>query len=229
LIDIILAIIIGAICLFAATLFPSKEKIEKNDTAKYKSAKNFIFAAGFAAIIVGVVLILLFMVSEDYQKLINIVKMAILVAIGIVLISANIKKSKMIAAQESAQTVLQTTGVEVTAQIYPGPQPMTQQQIGVKAPAAAQPQVQAQKIGIKATPVPQSQVQAQQIGIKAQPAVQPQRQVIAPQPQPAPPQPAQPKIIVIKCPKCKGSMQINTAMLGQKMKCPHCGVEGRIG
>ena len=81
-----------------------------------------------------------------------------------------------------------------------------------------QPQATAQQIGIKG---------GQQIGVKGVQTAPAQTQMVAaqPQPQPAP----QPKIIVIKCPKCQGAMQINTAMLGQKMKCPHCGIEGRIG
>jgi predicted RNA-binding Zn-ribbon protein involved in translation (DUF1610 family) len=54
-----------------------------------------------------------------------------------------------------------------------------------------------------------------------QPTTQPQVKLPAKKPQS--------RVVVIKCPKCKGAMQINTAMLGQKMKCPHCGVEGRIG
>jgi predicted RNA-binding Zn-ribbon protein involved in translation (DUF1610 family) len=220
LIDIVLAIIIGAICLIAARLIPSKEKIQRNETAKYKSSKNFIYIAGVSSLSLGILFILLYIIEKDYQRLVNILKMVVFLVMGIALISENFKKSKMLVAQESAITPvtaeIMPTGV--TAQGIPGTQPFAQQaqlqQVAVKPiPAApAQPQVQAQQVGLKAMPTPQ---------VQPQPVAQQPRPTIAPAPKS--------KIVVIKCPKCQGSMQINTAMLGQKMKCPHCGVEGRIG
>lgn len=240
-IDIILGIIIGVVSLIAALLIPSKANIERNETARYKSGKYFIYAAGCSALFVGVVLTVLYTLYEGDQELLEILvnfsKIGFFVAIGIVLIRENIRKSKLIAAQEGAMTPIsaETMGVEAAAQGVGVPQPIIQpqaQQIGIKATTTVQPQPQipAQQIGVKATQMaqPQPQVQAQQIGVKPTPVVQAQPQVVAPQPRPGA-QPPKPRIVVIKCPKCQGNMQINTAMLGQKMKCPHCGVEGRIG
>jgi hypothetical protein len=101
----------------------------------------------------------------------------------------------------------------------PGSQPVTQ------------PWVQPQQVAVK--PIYTAQVQPQaktpQIGVKAMPKPQIRPQAVAQPPPPTIAPPPMPRIVIIKCPKCKGNMQINTAMLGQKMKCPHCGVEGRIG
>ena len=202
-IDVILVIIIGVISFIAAYLLPSKAMIENNDTAKYKSSKPFIYAVGCAALIIGILLIMLFAMDEEYQQLINIPKMGILLLIGITLISANIKKSKLIAKHESTVvTIAPGATDEVTAEV-------------VTAEAVAQPAVQ-----------PQAEVQVQ---VQATPAVQAQTQAEASKPKAAQAAKPKSKIVVIKCPKCKGDMQIDTGMMGQKMKCPHCGVEGKIG
>jgi hypothetical protein len=213
LIDIILAVIAGGIALVATFLLPSKEKIEKNETARYKSTKKFIYAAGFGALIVGIILLLLYAVDDQYQKITNILKMGFLVVIGIALISANIRKSKVLAAHESAVTPVSAETMPVEVAVQAQSQVQTQPSVTTVQTVQTQPQVQTQAT-VAVTPQPQVQA-----------TVQPQPQVVAPQPQAAP----KPRIIVIKCPKCKGNMQINTANLGQKMRCPHCGVEGRIG
>ncbi|MEE9150336.1 MAG: hypothetical protein V3U20_00695 [Thermoplasmata archaeon] len=239
-IDIILAIIIGVISLIAALLIPSKAKIERNETARYKSSKLFIYAAGAGALFIGILVVILFVMNEEDLDLANILKIGVFLALGITLIIENIRKAKFLAQFESGTVPIAAVpmGVEVAAQIVSGTQPIAQQevqvqQIGVKAmpPVQTQPQAPTQQIGVKAMPPVQArpQVPAQQIGVKATPTVQPQPQVVAQQPQPAAPPIPKGRIVVIKCPKCKGSMQINTAMLGQKMKCPHCGVEGKIG
>lgn len=215
LIDIILAVIVGIIALVATMMLPSKEKIEKNETARYKSSKKFIYAAGVGALIVGILLLLLYAMDDQYQKITNILKMGFLVVIGIALISANIKKSKVLAAHESAVTPVSAETMAVEVAVQAQPQAQTQATVTTTPTVSTQPQVQTQATVVAA---PQPQVQA---------TVQPQPQVVAAQPQPQ--AAAKPRIIVIKCPKCKGNMQINTANLGQKMKCPHCGVEGRIG
>lgn len=225
LIDIVLAIIIGAICLIAARLIPSKEKIQRNETAKYKSSKIFIYIAGVSSLSLGILFILLYIIEKDYQRLVNILKMVVFLVIGIALISENVRKSKMLVAQESAITSIPTESIPTgyTVQAMPGSQPVTQpwvqpQQAVVKPISTAQvpPQAQAPQIGVKAMPKPQVKPQ-----VRTQAVAQPPPPTIAP--------PPMPRIVIIKCPKCKGNMQINTAMLGQKMKCPHCGVEGRIG
>jgi predicted RNA-binding Zn-ribbon protein involved in translation (DUF1610 family) len=221
LIDVILAAVIGGMALAATFLLPSKTQIQNNQTQKYKSFKAFIYIAGIAALGFGVLLLLLYLINEDFQKIINILKFAALMVIGLGLIFSNIQKSKFMAQCESAvypQTMV-APGTMVAASVLP------QTQVGVATPA--------QQIGVKPTQTVSAQVvaptqvtpqqaPAQQIGIKAQP----QAQQVAQQPQPVA---AQPRVIVIKCPRCKGDMQIDTRMLGQKMKCPHCGIEGRIG
>ena len=209
-IDIILVIIMGVISLIAALLLPSKAKIEKNETAVYKTSKPLIYAAGGGAIAIGVLLLLLFAVDKEYQQLANIGKLAFLMVIGIALISVNLKKSKFLAKYESAEVTtipgtITGTEVEIVA-----PEVLTKHV--VQPLEAAQPQVQTPQTVVAATPT-----------VKAQP------QVVAQQPQPAPTVKPKSKIVVIKCPKCKGDMQIDTSMVGQKMKCPHCGVEGKIG
>lgn len=228
---IILGIIVGVISLIAALLIPSKAKIERSETAKYKSSKYFIYGAGASALFIGILVITLFAMNQEEMDLPNILRIVFFLAVGIGLIVENIRKSKFLAQYEIGAVPVAAVpmGVEVAAQVVPAMPPIPQQQIGVKAmpPVQAQPQAQTQQVGIKATPTVQARPQAQQVGVKSTPSVQPQPQVVAPQPQPAAPPPG--RIIVIKCPKCQGSMQINTAMLGQKMKCPHCGVEGRIG
>jgi predicted RNA-binding Zn-ribbon protein involved in translation (DUF1610 family) len=218
LIDVILAAVIGGLAFAATFLLPSKTQIQNNQTQKYKSFKGFIYIAGIAALGFGVLLLLLYLINEDFQKIINIVKFAALVVVGLSLIFSNIQKSKFMAQCEAGgipQTMV-TPGTVVAASVVPQTQVQAPvQQIGVKAPQTATAQV------VTTQAIPQ-QAPAQQIGIKAQPQAQ---QVTQPQPV----APAQPKVIVIKCPRCKGDMQIDTRMLGQKMKCPHCGVEGRIG
>jgi O-antigen/teichoic acid export membrane protein len=92
LIDIVLAIIIGAICLIAARLIPSKEKIQRNETAKYKSSKVFIYIAGVSSLSLGILFILLYIIEKDYQRLVNILKMIVFLVIGIALISENVRK-----------------------------------------------------------------------------------------------------------------------------------------
>jgi predicted RNA-binding Zn-ribbon protein involved in translation (DUF1610 family) len=221
LIDVILAAVVGGIALAATFLLPSKTQIQNNQTQKYKSFKAFIYIAGIAALGFGILLLFLYVINEDYQKIINVLKFAALVVIGISLIFSNMQKSKFMAQCEAAgysQTMV-APGTMVAASVVPQTQPQAYaQQIGVKAPQTVTAQV------VAPTQVTPQQVPVQQIGIKAQP--QAQAQQVAQQPQPVA---AQPRVIVIKCPRCKGDMQIDTRMLGQKMKCPHCGVEGRIG
>lgn len=219
-IDIVLVFIIVAIALVASHFIPNKEAIKNNETGPYKSKVWLIYMAGAGSITVGVLLLVFYAIEKDYQLLINLGKIVVLMVIGIGLINKNFKISKTVSAFDGtvpiasapamdtveAGVVTPTTVAAVIPAVQAGPaQPQT----------VVQPQVTAQQIGIKG---------GQQIGIKGVQTAPVQTQVIA-QPQPA----QQPKIIVIKCPKCQGAMQINTAMLGQKMKCPHCGVEGRIG
>ncbi|UCE73144.1 MAG: hypothetical protein JSV56_08885 [Methanomassiliicoccales archaeon] len=223
-IDIVLAIIVGAISLVAALFLPSKTQIENNETARYKSGKKLIYVAGGLAIFAGVLLILLYSVDDEYQKMVNLLKMAFFLVIGITLISVNIKKSRYMASMESAGVPIEaeTMVTEVAAEGPTPAQPTVQQ-------VQAQPQVAAQKPAVTTTQAVQArpeQVVVQPTVVATQ-TVQTQPQVVAAQPSPTT-QP-KPKIVVIKCPKCQGNMQINMAMLGQKMKCPHCGVEGRIG
>ncbi|UCG69013.1 MAG: hypothetical protein JSV09_14700 [Thermoplasmata archaeon] len=212
-IDIVLVIIIAIIALVASRFIPTDEAINNNEAGSYKSKVKMIYIAGAGSIIVGVLLLVFYAIEEDYQLLINLGKIVFLVIIGIALINKNFKKSKTVAAFEGAAPVASapmTSTVEAevvtpttTASVTPTVQTQT-------APAQiTTPQV------VQAPPKP-----------AVQPTVQPQVVTPAVKPQPTKPQP---RIIVIKCPKCQGAMQINTAMLGQKMKCPHCGVEGRIG
>lgn len=213
-----MALVIGGMALAATFLLPSKTQIQNNQTQKYKSFKAFIYIAGIAAMGFGILLLLLYLINEDYQNLPNILKFAVLVVIGLGLISSNMQKSKFMAQCEAAgyPQAMAAPGTVVAASVVPQTQPQAYtQQIGVKAPQTVTASV------VAPTQVTPQQAPAQQIGIKAQP----QAQQVAQQPQVA----AQPKVIVIKCPRCKGDMQIDTRMLGQKMKCPHCGVEGRIG
>ena len=229
-IDIVLVIIIGLIAFFASRFIPSNEAIQRNETASYKSKIKLINVAGLASIAVGALLLVFYATSEDYQLLVNLGKIVFLVVIGIGLINKNLKISKAVAAYEG--TVPMTTtpyGATVDAHVVtpatagavtPGVQTITApvQTVQATQQAVVQPQVAAQQIGIKG---------GQQIGIKGGTTAPAQTQMVAAQPQIQPA--AQPRIVVIKCPKCQGAMQINTAMLGQKMKCPHCGIEGRIG
>ena len=214
-IDIVLVMIIAVIALIASRFIPNEEAIKSNKTETYKSNVKLIYGAGVGSIIVGVLLLVFYAIEKDYQLLINLGKIVVLMVIGIGLINKNFKISKAVSAFEGTAPITMAPAIGTV-------------EAGVVAPVqTVQPQVAAQQIGIKGvqtTPV-QPQVAAQQIGIKGVQTAPAQTQMVAAQPQPAP----QPKIIVIKCPKCQGAMQINTAMLGQKMKCPHCGVEGRIG
>jgi hypothetical protein len=193
-----------------------------NQAGQYKSAKIFIFAAGGASIFVGILAIYFYSTVKEDQTIINLLKMVFFMILGVALIGINIKKSKFVAECESGVAVVaQAPGLEVPAQVVTQTQPQATQYLQ-----------------------PQTQVVAQQVPVQTQPVSPIQSQVV-PQPAPVAPtqvaqpqivQPAQPKvpakkpkIVQINCPKCKGAMQINTAMLGQKIKCPHCGVEGRIG
>lgn len=220
-IDIVLVIIIAVIALVASRFLPNKEAIQNNQTESYKSKVKLIYGAGFGSIIVGVLLLIFYAIEEDYQLIINLGKIVFLMIIGIALVNKNFRTSKEIAAfggmapvtaasfggPMPGQVVTPTTVAPVQAQMAP-----------VQTVQAVQPQMPAQQVGIKG---------GQQIGIKGVQQAPVQTRMVAAQPQPQPA--AQPRVIVIKCPKCQGAMQINTAMLGQKMKCPHCGIEGRIG
>jgi hypothetical protein len=208
-IDIVLVIIIAVIALVASRFIPTDEAIKSNEAGPYKSKMKIIYIAGAGSIIVGVLLLVFYAIEEDYQKLINLGKIVFLMIIGIALINKNFKKSKAVSAFEAAPSAASepiVTTVEADV-------------VTPTAAAAVIPVVQTKTAPVQAT-TPQV-VQA-----PTQTAVQPQVAATAVKPQP---KKTQPKILVIKCPKCKGSMQINTAMLGQKMKCPHCGVEGKIG
>ena len=204
-IDIVLVIIIAVIALIASRFIPTNETIKNNEAGPYKSMVKTIYIAGAGSITVSVLLLVFYAINEDYQLLLNLGKIVFLTIIGIGLINKNFKMSKAVAAFEGAALAASapiTTTVEadvITPTTYASVTPVVQAQTG---PA----------------PITTAQV------VQAQPQTVVQPQVVA-QPQPV----QQPKIIVIKCPKCQGSMQINTAMLGQKMKCPHCGVEGKIG
>ncbi len=216
-IDIVLVIIIAIIALVASRFIPNKEAIEKNEAGSYKSKITIIYGAGAGSIVVGVLLLVFYAIDEDYQLLINLGKIVFLVIIGIALISKNFKTSKAMAAMVAA------------APVGSAPFPGYGSQAVVTAPtqATVTPTIQYQPAQYQPMPtqVTTPQVVQPQIQTQSQTAIQPtlQPQVKAPVKKP------QPKIVVIKCPKCKGAMQINTAMLGQKIKCPHCGVEGRIG
>ncbi len=213
-IDIVLVMAIAVIALVAALLIPSKAEVQRSQTAKFKSGKPFIYAAGVLTIVVGILILLLFIMDDKYQDILNVPKMLFLMITGIALISQNVRMSKFMAACESG-------AVPMVAQ------PLEGEPVVAEAMPVAQPQAGTQPVVATTTPTvqPQPQVAPQQIGIKATPTVQAQPQVVA---QPQPVQPAS-KILTIKCPKCQGAMQIDTGMLGQKIKCPHCGVEGKIG
>jgi cell division protein FtsW (lipid II flippase)/ribosomal protein S27E len=209
LIDVILAVIIGIIALVAIMLIPSNEVIKNNQASKYKSSKVFIFAAGGLALFMGVFIIITYASSKEEQTIFNILWMAAFMVLGIALIGVNIKKAKFLTQCESGAVaeVAEVAAVEVAGQVVAAPQTQVQQ------PMVAQTQVIAQQVAVQPTVVPQQVV------------AQPQAAAVPVQPK----APAKSRIVVIKCPKCKGDMQINTAMLGQKIKCPHCGVEGKIG
>jgi predicted RNA-binding Zn-ribbon protein involved in translation (DUF1610 family) len=208
----------------ASALIPSEEKIRNNQAPKYKSQKNLINILGILTLVGGVIILMLYISDSNYQQIIDLFYVAVLMGIGAAVIAQNRKKANLLKSCESAgfpQAAL--PGAVVTPQVIPQtqvvaqptPQQVAAQQVGVKSQVVTAQQVPVQQ-------VTQQQVAAQQVGIKAQPQV-PAQPV-------AQPQAAQkPKIIVIKCPRCKGDMQIDTRMLGQKMKCPHCGIEGRIG
>ncbi len=215
LIDIILALIIGIIALIAIFMIPSNEKIKGNEAQGYKSKKGFIFAAGGAALFMGVFIIIMYTTDSDNQNLLKILQLVFFMATGAALIGINVKKSKLVKTSEGMSVAVAAEAV--TAEVMAQP-------IGVKAQTVPVQTAAAQQIGIKGQPAAQMQPQvaAQQIGIK-------QTAPVAAQPQPAVQAAPKPKVVVIKCPKCKGDMQISTAMLGQKIKCPHCGVEGKIG
>jgi predicted RNA-binding Zn-ribbon protein involved in translation (DUF1610 family) len=226
-IDIVLVAAIGALAFATAFFFPSKAQIANNDTKRYKSMKPLIFVAGFAAMGIGALLVIFYLSDEEYQNIFNMINIPVYFALGATILVKNISQSKKIAAMESGMA----PGVAAVQGVQPMVQPQVAgQQIGIKQTTAAvvQPQqVTAQQVGVQTvqpTVVP-PQVATQQIGIKGTQPAPVQTQMVPAQPQPAP----QPRIVVIKCPKCQGNMQINTAMLGQKMKCPHCGIEGKIG
>jgi len=216
-IDIVLVIIIAIIALVASRFIPTDEAIKNNEAGPYKSKIKMIYVAGVGSIIVGVLLLVFYAIEEEYQLLINLGKIMFLMIIGIALINKNFKKSKTMAAFEGtvpavsapiagtveAEVVTPTTVATATPAVQPQARAA---QVTTAQVVQAQPQTTVQ-------PQPQTVVQPRAVA----PAVQPQPKI------------TQPRIVVIKCPKCQGAMQINTAMLGQKMKCPHCGVEGRIG
>jgi hypothetical protein len=202
-IDVVLAGIVFVFALIASRLLPSKDKIANNETDRYKSSKLIIFIAGGAALFVGILLVLLYVVDEEYQKLLNIPKMILLMAIGIGLIGDNIRKSRIIAAQEGA-------GVSA------GPTVVSQTELEVVSPA------------VVTQPIPQTVTQSQPQWEQSQPQwEQSQPQWVETPTVVQPPKPV--NIVIIKCPKCQGAMEINKNMIGQKVKCPHCGVEGRLG
>jgi hypothetical protein len=210
-IDIVIVFIITAIALVASRFLPNKEAIQNNQTESYKSKVMLIYGAGFGSIIVGVLLLVFYAIDEEYQLIINLGKIAFLMLIGIALVNKNFRTSKEIAAYGGM--------APVTSASFGGPMPG---QVATPTTVAGVTPVQTQVVPVQTV---QPQMAAQQVGIKGVQQAPVQTQMVAAQPQPV----QQPRIIVIKCPKCQGAMQINTAMLGQKMKCPHCGIEGRIG
>ncbi len=232
-IDWILSLLFGAIALVGAFMVPSEAKIKNNQAGGYKSKQMFIYIAGISALAGGVIILILYIMDDALGEIINLMQMAFLMLIGIALVARNNQRSKFLAQCEAAGLTGTVSPGAVAPQVVPGIQPGAQQQY-----------VAAQQIGVKQMP---QQVPAQQIGVKQMPQqqtvtprqvvpqyVQPQQQtaqkVAVQQAVQAQPQAAQtPRIIVINCPRCKGRMQIDTRMLGQKMKCPHCGVEGKIG
>lgn len=207
-IDIVLVIIIAIIALVASRFIPTEEAIKNNQAGSYKSKIKMIYLAGAGSIIVGILLLVFYAIEEEYQLLINLGKIVFLMIIGIALINKNFKKSKTIAAFEGAALAASAPIVSAVET-----EVITPTTVATATPAA-QPQTWAAQV-----------TTAQVVQARPQTAVQPQAVAPTGKPQPI----TQPKIVVIKCPKCQGAMQINTAMLGQKMKCPHCGVEGRIG
>jgi predicted RNA-binding Zn-ribbon protein involved in translation (DUF1610 family) len=208
-IDIVLVIIIAIIALVASRFIPTDEAIKNNEAGPYKSKIKMIYVAGVGSIIVGVLLLVFYAIEEEYQLLINLGKIMFLMIIGIALINKNFKKSKTMAAFEgTVPAVSAPIAGTVEAEV------VTPTTVATATPAV-QPQARA------------AQVTTAQV-VQAQPQTTVQPRAVAPAVQPQP-KITQPRIVVIKCPKCQGAMQINTAMLGQKMKCPHCGVEGRIG
>lgn len=212
-IDIVLVIIIAIIALVASRFIPNDEAIRNNEAGPYKSKVKVIYITGAGSIMVGVLLLVFYAIEKDYQLLINLGKVVFLMIIGIALINKNFKVSKAVAAFEGTATAASTPIVTTVEAHVVTPTTV----------AAATPPAQSQTVAAQVTTP--TVVQAQ-----PQPAVRPQAAPTAVKPQPQKIQPKiQPKIVVIKCPKCQGSMQINTSMLGQKMRCPHCGVEGRIG
>jgi hypothetical protein len=227
LIDIILTAVFGIISLVASILIPSEEMIRNNQAPKYKSQKNLISILGVITLIGGVLILLLYIMDSNYQKIIDLVYMVLLMGIGVAVIVRNRKKANLLKSLEAVGVPqVAVPGEMVTPQV--AAQPQTVQQVAPQQYAAQQVGVKSQVVTAQKVPIQQATRQApvQQVGIKAQPQA-PAQQVAV---QAAQPQPAQkPKIIVIKCPRCQGNMQIDTRMLGQKMKCPHCGVEGRIG
>ncbi len=168
-----------------------------------------IYGAGAGSLIVGVLLLVFYAIEEEYQLLFNLGKIVFLMIIGIALINKNFKKSKAMAAFEGT----------VTAASAPIASTVEAEVVTPTTVATATPAVQPQARAAQVTT-------AQVVQAQPQTVVQPRAAAPAVKPQP---KITQPRIVVIKCPKCQGAMQINTAMLGQKMKCPHCGVEGRIG
>jgi predicted RNA-binding Zn-ribbon protein involved in translation (DUF1610 family) len=236
-IEWILSVIFGVIAFGAASMIPSETMIQNNQAGGYKSKQMFIYIAGIAALIGGVIILIMSIMDDTIGEIIILVQMGFLMIIGIGLVARNNQKSKFLAQCEAAGYPGAAVPGVVAPQVVPGMQP------GVQPQAQGQ-YVAAQQVGVKQMP---QQVVAQQIGVKPMPQqqtvsptqvapqyVQPQQQtaqkVAVQQPVAAQPQAAQkPRIIVINCPKCKGKMQIDTRMLGQKMKCPHCGVEGKIG
>ncbi|UCE36361.1 MAG: hypothetical protein JSW00_12625 [Thermoplasmata archaeon] len=219
-IDIVLVIFIAIIALVAARFIPTDEDIKNNEAGLYKSKIKIIYIAGASSIIVGILLLVFYAIYEDYQLLINLGKVVFLMIIGIALININFKKAKAVAAFEGTAPAA-SAPIEGTAEAGV----VTATNVATAAPTAQPQTVTAQ--------VTTAQVAQAQPVVQAQPQTAIQRQVPAravktPVVKTQPKQ-IQPKIININCPKCKGAMQINTAMLGQKIKCPHCGVEGRIG
>jgi predicted RNA-binding Zn-ribbon protein involved in translation (DUF1610 family) len=219
LLEIILVVIVVAIAFFANSMLPSKTQIQNNQAQKYKSKKNLIYIGGVAALAGGVLILLLYIMDTEYQKIINVLYVALLVVIGISLISANNKRSKFMSQCEAAgYPMAAPMGAMVTPMVAAQ---VPAQQMGVQTAQTTTPSV------VTAQQVPVQQVPAQQVAVRAQPTQQVQPRQMVQQPQQAVVQ--KPKILRIKCPRCKGDMQIDTRMLGQKMKCPHCGIEGKIG
>ncbi len=208
-IDIVLVIIIAIIALVASRFIPTDEAIKNNEAGPYKSKIKMIYGAGAGSLIVGVLLLVFYAIEEEYQLLFNLGKIVFLMIIGIALINKNFKKSKAMAAFEGT----------VTAASAPIASTVEAEVVTPTTVATATPAVQPQARAAQVTT-------AQVVQAQPQTVVQPRAAAPAVKPQP---KITQPRIVVIKCPKCQGAMQINTAMLGQKMKCPHCGVEGRIG